>query len=193
MKSAFWKNSRKIWGATSLCGRQANWSKLILLSLTTFNSWYRHQYGMLWINQLGTSLNLWTSLSKYAFAYNCLCGLKGITCSCTHFGLQSGKHYMSLNVFWNFVIWFFNTRDLISKFLGNIVCEDVLKCMSCVARIGLCRAVCYVSVRTKEFLSKVLASTGNQIREQVCIENCAKRVQCVKGNTESFSKYPLRE
>lgn len=46
---------------------------------------------------------------------------------------------------------------------------------------------------TKEFLSKVLASTGNQIREQVCIENCAKPVQCVKGNTESFSKYPFRE
>lgn len=95
--------------------------------------------------------------------------------------------------FWNFVIWFFDTRDLIKKFLGNVVCKNVLKCMSCVARSGLCRAVCYVSVRTKEFLNKALASTDNQIREQVCIENCARPLQCVKGNTESFSKYRLRE
>ena len=89
------------------------------------------------------------------------------------------------------MIGILDTRHLIKNFLGN-VCEDVLKCMSCIARIGLCRAVCYVSVRTKEFLNKALASTANQIREQVCIESSARPVQCMKANTESFSKYPLR-
>lgn len=40
-------------------------------------------------------------------------------------------------------------------------------------------------LRTKAFLNKALASTGNQIREQVCIESSARPVQCMKANTES--------
>jgi len=68
----------------------------------------------------------------------------------------------------------------------------MLKCMSCIATIGLCRAVCYLSVRTKEFLNKALASTGNQIREQAGIESSARSVQCMLANTESFSKCPWR-
>ena len=64
--------------------------------------------------------------------------------------------------------------------------------MSCVARNGQCRAVRYVSVRTKAFLNKALASTDNQIREQVCIESSARPVQCMKANTEGYSKCTLR-
>lgn len=57
------------------------------------------------------------------------------------------------------------------------------KYMSCVARIGQCRAVCSVLARTKEFLNKAMAAAGNQVREQICIGS-------VQGQCESKHSAP---
>lgn len=90
------------------------------------------------------------------------------------------------------MIWFLDTKDLINKFLGNVVCEDVLECMSFIAGIELCGAVCHVSLRTMEGVHEALASTGNQIREGVGVESSARSVQYRETNTKRFSECSVK-